>query len=115
MACEIATELCGSVYDLEGDQFRLLHRASEGHTLEQNHPDVKIQTCWDSERLDLRRIGIMPNPSRLCTALAKRPETTKWADGRASFRVSPLSIGPVGIDLERERGGDVTTTASQVN
>ena len=47
----------------------------------------------------------MPHPSRLCTEVAKRPETIKWADGRASFGVVPTFVlEEWGIDLEKERG-----------
>jgi uncharacterized protein len=34
-------------------------------------------------------VGITPHPSRLCTEVARRPETIRWADGRATFRVVP--------------------------
>ena len=78
-AAEFAAELRGRVFDLDDNEFRLLHKACEGHTHERNHPDVTIRTCWDSDRLDLGRVGIMPHPSRLCTEVAKRPETIKRA------------------------------------
>ncbi|XZE56384.1 hypothetical protein SH139x_002495 [Planctomycetaceae bacterium SH139] len=103
-AAEFAAELRGSVFDLDDHAFRLLHRACEGHTHELTHPDITIQTCWDSDRLDLGRVGIMPHPSRLCTEVAKRPETIQRADGRASFGVVPtLVLEEWGIDLEQER------------
>ena len=103
-ATEFAVELRGSVFDLDDHEFRLLHRACEGHTHELNHPDVTIQTCWDLDRLDLGRVGITPHPSRLCTEIAKRPEIIKWADGRASFEVVPTFVlDEWGIDLEKER------------
>lgn len=103
-AAAFAAELRGNVLDLDGHEFRLLFRACEGHTHERNHPDVTIQTCWDSYRLDLGRVGITPHPSRLCTEVAKRPETIKWADGRASFRVVPTFVLEEWvIDLEKER------------
>lgn len=103
-AAEFAAELRGSVFDLGDHEFRLLSRACEGHTHERNHPDVTIQTCWDSDRLDLGRVGITPHSSRLCTEVAKRPETIKWADGRASFGVVPTFVlEEWGIDLEREQ------------
>lgn len=99
-----ATELRGTVFDLGDHEFRLLYRACERHTHELNHPDVTIQTCWDSDRLDLGRVGITPHSSRLCTEFAKRPETIKWADGRASFGVIPTFVADEwGIDLEKER------------
>ena len=103
-AAEFAVELRGSVFDLDDHEFRLLYRACEGHTHERNHHDVTIQTCWDSDRLDLGRVGIMPHPSRLCTEFAKRPDTIKWADGRASFGVVPTFVlDEWGIDLEKVR------------
>ncbi len=100
-AAEFALDLRGSVFDLEDHEFRLLFKACHGHTHERTHPDVTIQTCWDSDRLDLGRVGIMPHPSRLCTDAAKRPETIKWADGRASFGVVPRFVSDEwGIELE---------------
>ena len=50
---------------------------------------MTIETCWDADRLDLGRVGITPHPSHLCTEAAKRPETIKWADDRASLGTSP--------------------------
>jgi uncharacterized protein len=100
-AAAFAAELRGSAFDLDDHQFRLLYRACEGHTHERMRPDVTIQTCWDSDRLDLGRVGIMPHPSRLCTEVAKRPETINGLmAGRAfvSFpagaQVSTLTVFP---------------------
>jgi uncharacterized protein len=102
-AARFASELRGIVFDLEDRDFRLLYRACEGHTHERTHPDITIQTCWDSDRLDLGRVGITPHPSRLCTEAAKNPEMIKWADDRASFGVVPdLVWQQWGIDLERQ-------------
>ena len=101
---EFAVKLRGDVFDLDNHEFRLLCRACEGHTDERTHPDVTIQTCWDSDRLDLGRVGITPHPSRLCTETAKRSETINWAHGRASFGVVPeFVLSDWEIDLERER------------
>lgn len=103
-AAEFSVKLRGTVLDLDDQKFRLLYRACEGHTHERNHPDVTIQTCWDSDRLDLGRVGIMPHPSRLCTEVAKRPETIKWADGRARFQFVPAFVmDEWKIDLEAGR------------
>jgi uncharacterized protein len=88
-AADFATSIRGSVFDLPDDEFELLHRACAGHTHERTHPDITIQTCWDADRLDLGRVGILPSPDRLCTEAARRRETILWADGRASFFVVP--------------------------
>ncbi len=29
--------------------------------------DITVRTCWDADRLDLHRVGIKPDPSRLFT------------------------------------------------
>ena len=91
-AAEFAAHLRGRVFDLPDAAFQLLYRACEGHTHVRTHPDLTIQTCWDSDRLDLGRVGITPHPSRLCTDFAKRPKTIKWADGRASFAQVPKLV-----------------------
>ncbi len=88
-AAEFAAQLRGQAFELPDHEFRLLHRACAGHTHERTHPDVTIQTCWDSDRLDLGRVGVKPHPSRLCTEAARTPEVLNWADGRACFRVVP--------------------------
>ena len=88
-AAEYAATLRGKHFELDDHEFGLLVRACAGHTRERTHPDPTIQTCWDADRLELGRVGIVPHPSRLCTEVAKRPDVLKWADGRACFRVVP--------------------------
>ena len=41
--------------------------------------DITIQACWDSDRLDLWRADIEPDPQYLYTEIAKKPETISWA------------------------------------
>ena len=88
-AAEFARTLRGRLFDLPDAAFLLLEYACAGHTHERTHPDVTIRTCWDSDRLDLGRVGITPDPYYLGTDAAKRPEILAWADGRATFRVVP--------------------------
>jgi uncharacterized protein len=102
-AAELRRELKGVVFDLPDREFRLLRRACAGHTHERTHPDVTIQTCWDADRLDLGRVGIMPEPDYLCTEVAKRPDTIRWADGRATLGVVPRFVKTEwGIELRAE-------------
>ncbi|MBX7105382.1 MAG: hypothetical protein K1X57_14960 [Gemmataceae bacterium] len=99
-AARFAATIRGRHFELPDHEFRLLVRACEGHTHELTHLDITIQTCWDSDRLDLGRVGIGPHPSRLCTEVAKRPDMIKWADGRASLGVVPkVVMEEWGIDL----------------
>jgi uncharacterized protein len=99
-AAALARTLLGEAFDLPKDQFRLLHRACAGHTHERTHPDVTIQTCWDADRLDLGRVGMTPDPRYLCTEIARRPETIRWADERATLGFIPEFVhAEWGIDL----------------
>ena len=91
-AADFAAELRGQAFELPDHEFRLLHRACAGHTHERTHPDITIQTCWDSDRLDLGRVGVMPHPSRLCTEAARTREVLAWANGRACFRTVPSLV-----------------------
>lgn len=88
-AAEFAKRARGNFFELDDAAFRLLHAACEGHTHERTHPDVTVQTCWDSDRLDLGRVGITPHRDYLCTAAAKNARMIRWADGRAAFRFVP--------------------------
>jgi len=101
---EFAAEVRGRLFDISDNEFNLLYRACEGHTHERTHPDITIRTCWDSDRLDLGRVGITPHPSKLCTEVAKTKEMIQWADGRASFRVVPKFVNDDwGIEFPKER------------
>ena len=51
--------------------------------------DITVQVCWDADRLDFGRVGMVPAPKKLCTAAAKTWEIIRWADGRAGFQVVP--------------------------
>ena len=77
------------MFKLSDEEFERLYRACHGHTHERTHPDITIQTCWDSDRLDLGRVGITPDPLYLCTEAARKEKTIQWADGRATLGVIP--------------------------
>lgn len=97
---DFAAELSGRLFELPDDDFELLYLACVGHTYERTHPDITIQTCWDADRLDLGRVGITPQPSHLCTDVAKTKEMIRWADGRGSFGVVPEFVATQwGVEL----------------
>ena len=54
-------------------QLDLLKVACTGHAHQPTHGDPTVATCWDADRLDLWRLGITPDPDRLCTAAAREP------------------------------------------
>jgi len=70
-------------FDLEDFAFTLLEKACIEHTSGTVEGDRTVITCWDADRLDLWRCGIVPKPDRLCTETAKRPEVIEWAMKRS--------------------------------
>lgn len=72
-----------SVISLSDDELELLVHACNGHSMGLVHVDISIATCWDADRLDLGRVGIKPDPIKLCTAAAKSPEVIDWAYKRS--------------------------------
>jgi uncharacterized protein len=85
---QLAAALRGTLIHLPDEEFSLLQAACTDHTKGLTAADITIQTCWDADRLDLGRVGIVPDPARLCTAAARDPDLIRWAiersrDGRA--------------------------------
>jgi uncharacterized protein len=82
-AAAYARSLRGIHFQLPDPEFELLCAACAAHSNGHIAGDRTVQTCWDADRLDLGRGGIIPNPRYLCTAAAKRPDMITWATERA--------------------------------
>lgn len=82
-AADFALTLRGDLFHLDDDRFELLYEACARHTDGDTEADVTVQTCWDADRLDLGRVGITPDPGRLCTEAARDPGLIAWATDRA--------------------------------
>jgi uncharacterized protein len=89
---DFAASLRGWLVHLEPSDFDLLVHACTDHTRGYTEGDVTVQTCWDSDRLDLGRAGIYPHRLRLCTPAAKNTETIDWANARSFDRSIPAWI-----------------------
>ena len=87
---EYAKKLRGELFELNDDEFELLYVACRDHTKGMTEADITIQTCWDSDRLDLGRVGITPAVNRLCTAAAKTKSIRNRANDRVCERVGSL-------------------------
>ena len=61
----VLTELDASGFERLCEAMRL---HSDGHTT----GDATVLACWDADRLDLGRVGIRPQPFRLCTPPAQQ-------------------------------------------
>lgn len=53
--------------DLTDDQVSLLERACKWHTTTHKTGILTIDTCFDADRLDLGRVGIVPAPHKMAS------------------------------------------------
>ena len=86
---QFANSLRGKAFHLSDEDFALLETACAHHTDRLTAGDITVQTCWDADRLDLRRVGIVPDPRYLCTDPAKAPELLNWAFERSRLQYEP--------------------------
>lgn len=68
---EYAGTLRESRLRVTDEQFDLLDYACAWHTDGERHDDPTIGTCWDADRLDLGRVGILPDPEFMSTEFGK--------------------------------------------
>jgi uncharacterized protein len=87
---ELARSLRGSLVHLDDARFELLYEACRLHTDGLTAGDPTMQACWDADRLDLGRVGVIPRPNRLCTDAAR--ELRDWAHARATRGHWPLEV-----------------------
>ena len=80
--------------DCNAEQLEIIIEACNNHTSGYNHSDPNIGTCWDSDRLDLPRVGIDINPKFLSTDFAKTEEVIVEASIRADTRENHLNDIP---------------------
>lgn len=69
-----------SLPNLEPERLEVLCHACEVHTTAPSTDDPTLGTCWDSDRLNLWRVGIEPSTLYLSTEVAKKPERIAWAE-----------------------------------
>ena len=84
---DLAASLRGSLIHLEDRRFELLYEACRLHTDGHIEADPTIQACWDADRLDLGRVGIVPVSRYLCTETART--LIPWAHERAERNHEP--------------------------
>jgi uncharacterized protein len=102
---KIAASMHGEFFQLDAAGLEQLLLACREHTFGKIEADVTVQTCWDSDRLDLGRAGIKPAAKRLCTPAARDPEILAWAHERSVRRQVPCGIlAGWGIDVTEYDG-----------
>jgi uncharacterized protein len=97
----LASRLLAGEGRLSPDKLEQLQFACRLHTRGLLEADLTVQTCWDADRLDLLRVGTLPEPELLCTEAARSPSIMAWANSRASGRNCPrLLTREWGIHLQ---------------
>lgn len=87
---EFARSLRGRLVHLEDARFELLFEACRLHTEGLVSDDATLQACWDADRLDLGRVGIVPERQRLGSDAAR--ELLPWALERSFADVQPQEV-----------------------
>lgn len=82
-AADYALQQWGKLFHVSEHQLAMLVRACMGHTSEHLAECVTVQTCWDADRLDLARVGIIPDPYYLGTPPAREPQMIAQAIARS--------------------------------
>ena len=90
---EFARSLRASHLDLSDEDFDLFYRACCLHTDGHTEGDLTLQVCWDADRLDLGRVGIRPDPEKLCTDAARN--LISWANARAESGYEPRWVDKI--------------------
>jgi uncharacterized protein len=78
-AAELARAWRGRHFDLGDGLFAELCEALHGHTDGRLDPRPNVGTCWDADRLDLRRAGIEPKMEFLSMAPSREAAFFQWA------------------------------------
>lgn len=64
---ELAVSMNGQHFHLDNEQLDKLVYACEHHTFGMLSDDPTIGSCWDGDRLDLTRVGAIPDPKFMST------------------------------------------------
>jgi len=71
-AADMLGEIAVKLFTLEPDRLDLLEFAIRHHTGGQISDDPTIGTCWDADRLDIGRVGIIPHQRYMSTEPGRR-------------------------------------------
>jgi uncharacterized protein len=66
-AAQLAARLHGELFTIDQASLEILCLACELHHEGQTTDEVTIGTCWDADRLDLPRVGMIPSPEYMST------------------------------------------------
>jgi uncharacterized protein len=96
---EFATTFRHMLHTLTDESFERLHVACALHTDDLRHSDPTIGTCWDADRLDLTRVGVLPDPRFMSTDFGRKEAK------RLSMLASTKPLARRGAKLVSAYGG----------
>ena len=85
---DLAAEL-RHLFTLSDADFDLLYEACARHTDGLVEGDITIQTCWDSDRLDLGRVGMVPAPRCSAPLRPRHGRSSSGPMGEPPSRLCP--------------------------
>lgn len=86
LGANFAERLRGKLFEIDSPRFEKLLHACRYHTKESKSGDLTIDTCYDADRLDLGRVGILPDPKRMATKFGKEIAAKMQKVGAAEHR-----------------------------
>lgn len=86
------------ILNLDNREFDALCFAMQKHSDGLTEAEMAVQVCWDADRLDLGRAGIVPDPQYLCTSVAQSADIIE----RAIALSEGLNRGAL-IDFQNEK------------
>lgn len=84
-----AQRVCSERGILSPAERNALYHACSNHSHVIRSADITIQTCWDADRLDMARTGVLPDPQYLGTIPARSPAMMNWAISRSQSEETP--------------------------
>ncbi len=87
--------------ELDEKRMQMLEEACVHHDQGEITSDPTIATCWDSDRLNLVRLGMRINPARLSTAAARKLAT---AEGTRLFSMALFDWQAIVLDYRATLG-----------
>lgn len=84
---EFAKTLRNKYFELDNERFEMLYTACAFHTELHKTGNPTIDTCFDADRLDLGRVGILPLPNKMATSYG-----SKLASKILKASISPFKV-----------------------
>ena len=108
-AAALALDLGHHSLGITPDELRTLAHAMRHHDRGRVSDDPLVGVCWDSDRLDLMRVGIRPDPALLSTASGRQPDRIALCTGH---RAPPPSWAQLAQLAGRVRTGSTPPDTS---